>query len=80
MRLFGLLRPTAMTTANAPSCMNAYTTRYNNAALTPRGVPATIPMSMYPACAMEEYASIRFTFVCVSAARLPIVIERTDRT
>jgi len=34
---------------------------------------------MYPVCAIDEYASIRFTFVCVIATRLPSVIVRTAR-
>ena len=31
-------------------------------------------------CAMLEYASIRFTFVCISATMLPPVIVSTART
>src|SRR5689334_17069886 len=31
--------------------------------------------SRYPACAMEEYASMRFTLFCTSAPMLPKVIE-----
>ena len=49
-------------------------------AATPRFVPATTPISMYPACAIDEYASIRLMFVCVSAARFPTVIVTTEST
>src|ERR671930_627942 len=34
--------------------------------------------SMYPACAMLEYASSRTIWLCCSATRLPIVIVRID--
>ena len=34
---------------------------------------------MYPVWAIDEYASIRLTFVWVSATRLPSVIVRTAR-
>ena len=37
-----------------------------------RDVSAT---STYPACAIELYPSMRFTLVCVSAAKLPNVME-----
>src|SRR5215510_11786155 len=47
-------------------------------AVTPRGVPATTPISTYPACAIDEYASIRFRLDCVSAAKLPAVIVTID--
>src|SRR6266550_5378212 len=40
----------------------------------PRGVPATTPINRYPACAIDEYASIRFRLDCVNAAILPAVI------
>src|ERR1043165_8013889 len=30
---------------------------------------------MYPACATDEYASIRFTFLCTMAAALPQIID-----
>src|SRR4029453_19163711 len=33
-----------------------------------------MPMSREPACAIDEYASIRLMFDCVSAAKLPTVI------
>src|SRR6185437_5400178 len=31
--------------------------------------------SKYPACAMDEYASMRFTLFCISAPKLPKVME-----
>src|ERR1041384_653763 len=31
--------------------------------------------SRYPACAMDEYASMRFTLFCISAPKLPSVME-----
>src|SRR5512140_825515 len=37
-------------------------------------------ISRYPACAIEEYASMRFTFDCTSAAMLPMNIESTAET
>ena len=49
-------------------------------AVTPRGVAATTPMSRYPAWAIDEYASIRFMLLCVSAARFPTVIVTTAST
>src|SRR5256885_8864108 len=49
-------------------------------AVMPRDVPATMPMSTYPACAIDEYASIRLTLVCVTAAKLPTVIVAIDST
>ena len=48
--------------------------------MTPRGVAATMPISRYPACAIDEYASIRLRLFWVSAARLPSVIETIDNT
>ncbi len=35
---------------------------------------------MKPACEIDEYASIRFTFRCVRAPRLPIASEATAIT
>ena len=35
---------------------------------------------MKPACEIDEYASIRFTFRCTSAARLPIASDATAMT
>ena len=42
----------------------------------PRLEPAAIAISMKPACEIDEYASIRLTSFCTSAARLPITSER----
>jgi hypothetical protein len=36
---------------------------------------AAIAISMNPACEIDEYASIRFTLRCTSAARFPIASE-----
>jgi hypothetical protein len=41
---------------------------------------AAIAISMNPACEIDEYASMRFTFRCTSAARLPIVRDATAIT
>ena len=43
----------------------------------PSALPAERPISRKPACEIDEYASIRFTFRCTSAARLPIASEAT---
>ena len=34
----------------------------------------------YPALAMDEYASMRFTFVCMMAHRMPMVMARMETT
>src|SRR6516165_12274819 len=41
----------------------------------PRSGFAANATRMYPACAIDEYASRRFTLVCTKAATLPSVIE-----
>ena len=46
----------------------------------PSALPALRPISMKPACETTEYARIRLTFVCTSAARLPITSEATAMT
>ena len=46
-------------------------------AASPSLLRTTTPVSMYPACAMLEYARSRFRLFCHTATRLPIVIERT---
>src|SRR5579862_9220537 len=43
----------------------------------PSAEPAERPMRMKPACETDEYASIRFTSFCTSAARLPTTSEAT---
>ena len=45
----------------------------------PSIVPAAIPESIYPACAMLEYASIRLIFVCAIATILPRIIDAAAR-
>ena len=42
--------------------------------------PAITPTSMYPECAIEEYARIRFTEVCRIASTLPTVIVSAAMT
>ena len=42
-------------------------------------VPAAIPESIYPACAMLEYASILLIFVCTIAVILPRIIDAAAR-
>src|SRR6266536_857531 len=39
-----------------------------------------MPIMRYPACAIEEYASMRLTFDCVTAAKLPTVIVTAAST
>src|SRR5262245_59084152 len=39
-----------------------------------------MPISMKPACEIDEYASIRFTPLCTSAAKLPTTSEQTAIT
>ena len=41
---------------------------------------AEIAISMKPACEIDEYASMRLTFFCTSAARLPTTSEHTAIT
>src|SRR5215467_11616585 len=43
----------------------------------PSALPVESPISRKPACEIEEYASIRFTFRCTSAARFPIASDAT---
>ena len=43
----------------------------------PSAVPALSPISRKPACEIDEYARIRFTFRCTSAARFPIASDAT---
>src|SRR6185437_3492794 len=49
----------------------------NLGARAPRFESAETAISMKPACEIDEYASIRFTPFCTSAARLPITSEQT---
>ena len=46
----------------------------------PTSFAAAIATIMYPACAIDEYASNRFTFCCTSAPMLPSVIDSTADT
>ncbi len=41
----------------------------------PSGLAAAIAISMKPACETDEYARIRLTFRCTSAAMLPQASE-----
>ena len=44
-------------------------------ARSPSGLAAAIPISMKPACEIDEYARIRFTFSCTSAPMFPHASE-----
>ena len=46
----------------------------------PAAFVATSALIMYPACAMDEYASIRLIFVCRNAMRLPPTTETAAST
>src|SRR5579864_6567184 len=50
------------------------------AAEMPASLLAAKATSRYPACAIEEYASIRFTLFCTSAPKFPRVIDSAAST
>ena len=70
---------TAATTRNAPAFMNTWANIWKVAPVIAGEVPIAMPISMYPAWEIDEYASIRFISLCISASTFPTVIVRMAR-